>query len=160
VQIGYLRAGWYGYDWIDNEGLPSADHIVPEWQDLKMGDMIPGAPGVSYGWRVVALLPNRALVLALPDTYESEIGRLLQYVAYRPSQPLLTWTFVLTELEREHTRLLIRYRARTRRSLLARLFRSGGTGAFILTRKTLLGIRQRAECVSGPGKVYYVHTET
>jgi hypothetical protein len=24
VQIGYRRAGWYGYDWIDNDGIRSS----------------------------------------------------------------------------------------------------------------------------------------
>ena len=110
--------------------------------------MIPGAPGVAYGWRVVALLPNRALVLALPDTYESELGRLLGHIASCPPQPLLTWAFVLTELDREHTRLLIRYRARTRRSLLALLFRLIGAGESVLTRKTLLGVKRLVESAS------------
>ncbi len=42
----------------------------------------------------------------------------------------------------------IRYRARTRRSLFALLFRLVGAGEFVLTRKTLLGIKQRAERAS------------
>jgi len=37
VQIGYGRARWYSYDWIDNDGRPSADHIVSELEDLEVG---------------------------------------------------------------------------------------------------------------------------
>ena len=29
VQMGGGRAGWYSWDWVDNGGEPSADHIVP-----------------------------------------------------------------------------------------------------------------------------------
>jgi hypothetical protein len=143
-------AGGYSYDWFDNAGIASADHINLTCQHLKMGDMISGAPGVAYGWCVSALLPKRPLVLALPDTYESELGRLLQHIASCPPQPLLTWAFVLTELVRERTRLLIRYRARTRESLLALAFRLVGAGEFVLTRKTLLGIGRRVEGASWP----------
>ena len=28
VQLGYGRGGWYSYDWIDNDGQPSADRIL------------------------------------------------------------------------------------------------------------------------------------
>jgi hypothetical protein len=28
VQLGYGRAGWYSYDWIDNDGHPSADRAA------------------------------------------------------------------------------------------------------------------------------------
>ncbi len=41
-----------------------------------------------------------------------------------------------------------RYRARTSRSLFALLFRLVGAGEFVMTRKTLLGIKQRAERAS------------
>src|SRR6266511_1264030 len=37
VQIGYGRAGWYSYDWIDNDGRPSADRILPDFQYLRVG---------------------------------------------------------------------------------------------------------------------------
>jgi hypothetical protein len=47
VQLGYGRAGWYSYDWIDNDGHPSADRIVPELQALKVGDQIPMLPGMG-----------------------------------------------------------------------------------------------------------------
>ena len=44
VQMGYRRAGFYSYDRIDNAGIPSADHIIPEYQSLKVGDRVPMAP--------------------------------------------------------------------------------------------------------------------
>src|SRR5687768_7355205 len=31
VQMGCNRAGWYSYDWLDNEGKPSAELILPEF---------------------------------------------------------------------------------------------------------------------------------
>ena len=44
VQIGLGRAGWYSYDLIDNLGRASADEILPEFQDLEVGDLIPISP--------------------------------------------------------------------------------------------------------------------
>jgi len=29
VQMGSGRAGWYSYDWVDNDGRPSATEIIP-----------------------------------------------------------------------------------------------------------------------------------
>ena len=37
VQLGYGRGGWDRYYWIDNDGHPSADRIVPELQRLQVG---------------------------------------------------------------------------------------------------------------------------
>lgn len=41
VQYGYKRAGMYCYDWFDNDGIPSAESIIPEYQNLKVGDLMP-----------------------------------------------------------------------------------------------------------------------
>ena len=41
VQLGYGRAGFYTYDLLDNAGVPSADRIVDEYQNLKVGDLVP-----------------------------------------------------------------------------------------------------------------------
>ena len=40
VQMGCDRAGWYSYDRLDNAGRPSAETVVPEWQNIKMGDRL------------------------------------------------------------------------------------------------------------------------
>ena len=41
VQIGWGRAGWYGYDWVDNGGRPSTWEILPDWQGLEVGNLEP-----------------------------------------------------------------------------------------------------------------------
>ena len=65
VQIGYQRGGLYSYDWLDRLfgylDRPSATRIVPEFQNLAVGDRIPLGRGPS--WPVAVLEPNRALVL-------------------------------------------------------------------------------------------------
>jgi hypothetical protein len=60
MQLGYGRAGWYSYDWIDNDGQPSADRIITELQQLRVGDQILMAPGM--GPRVREVEPNRYFV--------------------------------------------------------------------------------------------------
>jgi hypothetical protein len=48
AQLGYGRAGWYSYDWLDNDGQPSARQIHPEWQHLRAGDQILMMPGSGF----------------------------------------------------------------------------------------------------------------
>lgn len=59
-QMGFGRAGWYSYDWLDNLGRRSASEIHPEWQDVVTGSRVPGGP-VSFLAAVVE--PPRAFVL-------------------------------------------------------------------------------------------------
>ena len=60
VQIGYGRAGWYSYDWIDNDGRASAKRILPEFQNLRVGDRIEMLPG--YGPAVIETEANSHFV--------------------------------------------------------------------------------------------------
>ena len=43
-QMGFGRAGWYSYDWMDNLGRKSARRIHPEWQHVSSGDRVPAGP--------------------------------------------------------------------------------------------------------------------
>lgn len=65
VQMGYRRGGWYSYDWLDRLfgflDAPSAERILPEFQRLEVGDVIPVGRGA--GFPVKALEPFRTLVL-------------------------------------------------------------------------------------------------
>lgn len=66
AQMGGDRGGWYSRGWLDNNGKPSADRIVPEWQELHEGQQLSrvATPGEEPGsFTVVTLEPNRTLVL-------------------------------------------------------------------------------------------------
>jgi hypothetical protein len=43
-QMGFGRAGWYSYDWLDNLGRKSASTIHDEWQSVESGDKVPSGP--------------------------------------------------------------------------------------------------------------------
>lgn len=124
VQIGYKRAGFYSYDSIDNAGIPSAELIIPEFQDVKVGDHIPldRAGGVI----VRVLEPNRLLVMATESGF-------------------LTWAWDLREAGPQQTRVVTRVRARLGDAQMKFVWDSF---EFFMMRKCLLGIKRRAESSS------------
>src|SRR5438034_10130408 len=69
VQMGSGRGGAYTYDWIENLfglGMHSADEILPQFQDLKLGDEFqlgPGRPKI----RVEVFEPEQALTFLVED---------------------------------------------------------------------------------------------
>ena len=69
VQMGPGRGGAYTYDWIENLfglGMHSADEILPQYQDLQVGDAQRlGKRGPLL--RVAVLEPERSLVLRSDD---------------------------------------------------------------------------------------------
>ncbi len=134
VQMGYQRGGLYSYDWLDRLfGIldrPSADRIIPEFQYLQAGDVIPLGAGPS--WPVKALEPNQSLLILLRNPQNPEFG--------------VTWVWALDPLDERHTRLVSRVRCRLPLTLggvfMLLLLEPAG---FIMERKMLLGIKQRAE---------------
>jgi hypothetical protein len=147
VQMGAgTRAGWYSYDWIDNARQPSAARIVPELQHPAPGAIFPALPGVTEGFTLLAIDPERALILGWPAA---------------DGTPEVTWTFVLTEAAPGVTRLLVRVRAGQSyrfRGLPLPLTRIAARVVhFLMQRKQLLGIRQRAESVL-PDSRDHAHT--
>ena len=51
-QMGFGRAGWYSYDWLDNLGRKSATSIHDEWQSVVAGNKIPSGP-ISFTAAIV-----------------------------------------------------------------------------------------------------------
>jgi hypothetical protein len=47
VQVGYRRAGWYAGDLLDTFARPSVRRIVPELQDLRVGQWLSMVPKPS-----------------------------------------------------------------------------------------------------------------
>jgi hypothetical protein len=95
AQMGSGRAGWYAYDWVDNGGHPSARSILPEYQQIGAGDILPALPGMKDVFLVTAAEPPGRLVLTVPD---AAFGN------------RVSWEFLLKPLERGHTRLIVRGR--------------------------------------------------
>lgn len=114
VQMGYGRAGWYSYDRLDNGGVPSAEEIRPEWQELAVGDRLPSTPDASAWFEVVELEPERALVLRAPIDLRSRR-------AFEGERPRFfsqgSWAFVLGR-DGDRTRLVVRSRGVTRPRLV------------------------------------------
>ncbi|MEE8639684.1 MAG: hypothetical protein V3T41_04680 [bacterium] len=132
VQIGYRRAGFYSYDRLDNAGVPSAERILPEYQDIKIGDKIP-LDRVNR-MEVVVLEPPRVMVWNLP-------GR------------GFSWAWGLYPLDGRRTRLVTRihWRYKWKFPVILGYFMIDA-GDFIMMRKCMLGIKRRAEgAAAGPG---------
>jgi hypothetical protein len=146
VQIGQGRGGFYSYDWIENTmglDIHTTDKVLDDYQDLKVGDLIPLAPG-GIGIPVAILIPESTLVLH-GDTRTSGPGDGFQM---RPGDFLTaSWGFYLFELGEGRTRLVERFLAdwnpNPPNTMIYRLFVE--PGAFIMERKMLSGIKERAE---------------
>ena len=69
VQMGSGRGGAYTYDWIENIfglGMHSADEILPQFQDVKVGDELPLGPN-RQKMRVEVFDPERVLTIRVED---------------------------------------------------------------------------------------------
>ncbi|MFC0457652.1 hypothetical protein ACFFGR_13985 [Arthrobacter liuii] len=136
VQAGLTRGGWYSYDILDNLGRPSARRIIPELQNLGVGDIVPMSPDGKHGLPVHAMEPPTSMVWGTPgDT---------------------SWTWQLDPVAGNSTRLISRVRFRYRwsppalaSSVLVEF------GDIWMMRRMLFNIRERAETVPlqpGPGR--------
>jgi hypothetical protein len=130
LQMGSGRGGAYAYDWIENLfglAMHSADEILPQFQDVKVGAELPLGPG-RPAFQVAICDPERTLTVRLGD------GNWV-------------WIFALS-FENEQTRLISRNRISAPEARLpARLFSMlvMEPGSLIMERKMLLGIKQHAE---------------
>jgi hypothetical protein len=143
VQMGAgSRGGWYSYDWLDNGRQPSATCIVPALQHPAVGAIFPAMPGMTEGFTILAIEPERTLTLG--------------WLA-ADGTPEVTWTFVLDEITPGMTRLLVRvrggpgYRFHGLPLMLTRIVVR--VVHFIMQRKQLLGIASRAEWNASPDPV-------
>jgi hypothetical protein len=131
VQIGYNRAGFYGYDLIENlgssTGIHSAAALVPELQRLAPGDRVYMS---KLAYLVIAAMAQPRFLVWASDE--------------KPCHG--AFTFALFPLDAQHTRLIVRARLRyhwTNPLLLLDLFTEFGD--HVAVPRMMLGIRDRAE---------------
>jgi hypothetical protein len=153
----------------------SADSILPQFQDLAPGDLVPTHPGGGFVARVVDA--PKALVLYL----DSELARsqVEATVAERETGAAMvdehapaglhlagalggmsmpefrtTWSFILEpEADGTETRLIERFRVKAADAGLAQKLSLPvmGLGVFAMTRKHMLGLKERAEGMAAHG---------
>jgi len=137
AQLGQGRAGFYSYDFLENLvgcDIHSADRIVPEWQNVALGDEIRLAPEV--GLTVALLEQGRSLVLR---------GGISMGNTASPYD--FTWAFTLRDGPDDTTRLLVRERYGYSRPWAWLIVEPAEAVSFVMSQKMLRGIRDRAERV-------------
>jgi hypothetical protein len=145
LQVGWGRAGWYTYRWVDRllfpRNAPSSWTILPEFQNLQEGDVIPDGPPESGCFFVVKdIEAERHLVL-------HSTTHLPRQLLERPEVALSwTWTFVLEPQPQNQTRFHFRVRGSVRPGWLALLAQLLIVPAdFLMARSMCLGLKQRIE---------------
>lgn len=144
VQIGQDRGGMYSYDWLENVvglHIRSATTIREEWQHLVAGDRIRLVP---EGW--FALKGGLALPVALVLPPHSLVLR-----EEPPETPWnAVWSFHILALTPTCCRLISRSRATRQPGSGRAVATVMDAVALVMTRKMLLGIKERAEREARP----------
>jgi hypothetical protein len=126
LQLGWGRAGWYGYDWVDNGGRPSTWEVLPEHQTIEAGKEFPMSPWTA---------------MRCDDFVEGH------WMLWSGGAAGGTWLWYLDRIDETHTRLITRCRDQYRWTdplvLPQQLLTEAGDLPFM--RKCMLGIKARAE---------------
>ena len=145
VQMGFPthRAGWYTPYWLDRLlfgiRVRSADRILPQFQDLDVGDRVSDSPRGNSYFVAAQVDPAHALVLH-SHTHPLPL--------YRDTD--FSWAFVTERAGSSRTRLLMRARISYTpvwpAALVKALIVAGfGVGDVLQAGSMLLGIKGRAE---------------
>jgi len=127
VQMGCRRAGWYSYDGLDNGGVRSAERILPECQQVQVGDILAMTPKAQDMFVVRMVEPERALVLG--DTTGG-----------------MSWAFVLEPVDETCTRLITRSRGAHDRLAIGLMLKVFWHPVdFAMQRRQLLNLKQLVE---------------
>lgn len=128
-QMGFGRAGWYSYDWLDNLGRKSATTIREEWQSVESGDKVPSGP-----------IAFTATIVDAPRHFVLEI----ESQGKKAPRFHFTLAYELRD-DPQGTRLVTRMRSRVNfplGSLFEKLMLGPGDG--IMLRRQLMNIRRNA----------------
>lgn len=141
VQIGQDRGGFYSYTWLENlfgAHMHNAGTILPGFT-RQVGDTVWMTPPQKYDGKGCARLarvdPGQALVMVTPEDYD--------VVRETGIAPKGTWAILLQPIDGKTTRLVVRSRSGPRENAFR--FLLFDPAHFIMERKMMLGIRDRAE---------------
>src|SRR5215475_13431615 len=145
TQMGWHRGGYYTPRWVDRllfpANQPSLDVLDPGLvRDLAVGDTIPDGPPGTAWYVVEEARPPGTLVLHstthVPPSWRERFGAAIDW----------TWSFQLTELPGDRTRLHVRVRGRAAPRWLAAAYIAAIVPAdFVMATGMLRGLKRRAE---------------
>jgi len=127
IQIGSKRAGWYSIDWMDNDGIPSSNRILPEFQNIEVGQFIPFTPDQKNGMWVKDFKPH-------------------EYILWIDKAGRASWLWYIYINEAGESRLITRLRTKyVWNSLWIIYYLIYDFGDIVMMKKCMKGIKQRAE---------------
>ena len=140
VQMGNTRAGFYGFDKLDNDGNPSADSILPEYQSMQVGDSIPGGVYKGNLWYLL-------------EVREVAPGKELLWVFIETPWKGATWSWGLYRIDDNHTKLVSRLRQIYTFDSYQQIIPISliDVCEVLMMRTTLQGIKYRAERINRHG---------
>lgn len=148
IQIGQGRGGFYSYDGLENLvgcDIRSVDLILPDQQDLAVGDIVRSGRDRHICWVVMDLDPPHYLVLQGAGTpADVDVPEVVDEVPER-GYAASTWQWLLDPVDAErHTRVVVRQRCTysPRQWLLWRFVEPLN---FVMEWKMLRGLKARAE---------------
>jgi hypothetical protein len=143
AQMGYTdRAGTYSYDQFERRAGRNLYQLDPDIRPLATGDAMPFAPGLPM--TVAVADPPHALVLWQVTSRGKPID---PTGPWGDNHVAWTWAFILEPVDTATTRLLVRMRVSYQPAAKwgPYMWLLVEPAHFIMGRRQLLGIRQRAE---------------
>jgi hypothetical protein len=133
IQVGCGRAGWYANDLLDNFAIPSARTVVPELQEIWVGQ-----------WLAMVLKPSERTAFVV-DSFEEA-----SWLLWR--SPNRSWGWCLLPLAGDRTRVVTRLRTvyEWRRPLTPLTVILMEVADYPMMRRMLRNIRARAEAWHSP----------
>ena len=122
IQVGYHRAGWYIDTWWDKiiqkyfwpllvpkeaRGTykPAANTILPEYQHIVEGDIIPdGPPGTAY-YEVVGIQKNHLFLLYATTHFKYMAPQFVYKTKFAP-RGAFCWAFIIKRSDNNKSRLI------------------------------------------------------
>jgi hypothetical protein len=145
MQLGWGRAGLYSFDGLENLigcELHSADSLLDDIAPLEVGGLLRAGPPGYPAWQVVRIAEPHHLVLLAVDPRAPEAGRMVEPADRGDAS---SWQWVLeARAGGRGTRLITRTRTSYRPGASV-LWHVIEPISFVMERRMLLGLRDRAE---------------
>lgn len=123
--MGYGRGGWYTNEridrWIWHTSATNASRILPEFQELAVGDIVADGPDHAAYFHVCEVAQHRAIVYhsirhpyrghPLDDTESATLAAMEQRLLRGGRYLDFSWAFVLQSDTPDTSRLIMRTRA-------------------------------------------------